>query len=76
VPAGMTDELVKIMVHPRARGGRLGQLVTQALIASAADEGIETLHLDVAVTTSRSQPRRPACPTAARRSRTGSRPSA
>jgi ribosomal protein S18 acetylase RimI-like enzyme len=40
-------ELVKIMVDPRARGGRLGQLVTRALIASAAEAGIETLHLGV-----------------------------
>jgi ribosomal protein S18 acetylase RimI-like enzyme len=42
-----TAELVKIMVHPRARGGRLGQLVTRALIASATEAGIETLHLGV-----------------------------
>jgi ribosomal protein S18 acetylase RimI-like enzyme len=40
-------ELVKIMVDPRARGGRLGQLVTRVLIASAAEAGIETLHLGV-----------------------------
>ncbi len=40
-------ELVKIMVHPRTRGRRLGQLVTGALIASAAGAGIETLHLGV-----------------------------
>lgn len=40
-------ELVKIMVHPQARGRRLGQLVTRALIASAAAAGIETLHLGV-----------------------------
>jgi len=40
-------ELIKIMVHPQARGGRLGGRVTQALIASAADAGIETLHLGV-----------------------------
>ena len=40
-------ELAKIMVHPRARGQRLGQVVTQALIASATDAGIETLQLGV-----------------------------
>jgi ribosomal protein S18 acetylase RimI-like enzyme len=40
-------ELVKIMVDPRARGGRLGQLVTRELIASAAAAGIETLVLGV-----------------------------
>lgn len=40
-------ELVKIMVDPRARGARLGGLVTQALIASAAAAGIETLVLGV-----------------------------
>lgn len=42
-----TAELVKIMVHPRARGARLGQLVTRALIASATEAGIETLQLGV-----------------------------
>jgi ribosomal protein S18 acetylase RimI-like enzyme len=40
-------ELVKIMVDPGARGGRLGQFVTRALIASAAAAGIETLVLGV-----------------------------
>ena len=40
-------ELVKIMVDPRARGGRLGRLVTRALIANAAAAGIETLVLGV-----------------------------
>jgi len=40
-------ELAKIMVHPQARGGRLGHVVTQALIASASDAGIETLQLGV-----------------------------
>ena len=40
-------ELAKIMVHPGARGARLGQLVTRALIASATEVGIETLHLGV-----------------------------
>jgi ribosomal protein S18 acetylase RimI-like enzyme len=40
-------ELLKIMVHPQARGQRLGLGVTQALIASAASAGIETLHLGV-----------------------------
>jgi ribosomal protein S18 acetylase RimI-like enzyme len=40
-------ELVKIMVDPRARGGRLGQLLTRALIANAAAAGIETLVLGV-----------------------------
>jgi ribosomal protein S18 acetylase RimI-like enzyme len=39
--------LAKIMVHPGARGGRLGQLVTRALIASATDAGIEMLQLGV-----------------------------
>jgi ribosomal protein S18 acetylase RimI-like enzyme len=38
-------ELGKIMVHPQARGGRLGRLVTQQLVASAAAAGIETLTL-------------------------------
>jgi ribosomal protein S18 acetylase RimI-like enzyme len=38
-------ELVKIMVHPQARGGRLGRLVTQQLVASAAAAGMETLTL-------------------------------
>jgi ribosomal protein S18 acetylase RimI-like enzyme len=38
-------ELVKIMVHPQARGGRLGRLVTQQLVAAAAAAGIETLTL-------------------------------
>ena len=42
-----TAELVKIMVHPQARGLRLGRLVTEALVASAAAAGIETLHLGV-----------------------------
>ena len=40
-------ELIKIMVHPRARGRRLGLRVIRALIASAAGAGIETLHLGV-----------------------------
>jgi ribosomal protein S18 acetylase RimI-like enzyme len=40
-------ELLKIMVHPEARGRRLGLRVTRALIASAARAGIETLHLGV-----------------------------
>lgn len=38
-------ELLKIMVHPHARGRRLGRRVTEALIASVAEAGIETLHL-------------------------------
>jgi ribosomal protein S18 acetylase RimI-like enzyme len=38
-------ELAKIMVHPDARGGRLGRLVTQQLVESAAAAGIETLTL-------------------------------
>jgi ribosomal protein S18 acetylase RimI-like enzyme len=38
-------ELAKIMVHPGARGGQLGRLVTQQLVASAAAAGIETLML-------------------------------
>jgi ribosomal protein S18 acetylase RimI-like enzyme len=40
-------ELAKIMVHPQARGGRLGYLVTQHLVAAAAGAGIETLTLGV-----------------------------
>ena len=40
-------ELVKIMVHPRARGWQLGRLVTRALVANAAAAGLETLHLGV-----------------------------
>jgi ribosomal protein S18 acetylase RimI-like enzyme len=40
-------ELAKIMVHPQARGGRLGRLVTQQLVAAAARAGIETLTLGV-----------------------------
>jgi ribosomal protein S18 acetylase RimI-like enzyme len=40
-------ELAKVMVHPRARGGRLGAIVTSALVASATDAGIETLQLGV-----------------------------
>jgi len=40
-------ELVKIMVHPRARGMRLGRTVTEALINSACRAGIETMHLGV-----------------------------
>jgi ribosomal protein S18 acetylase RimI-like enzyme len=40
-------ELAKIMVHPRARGERLGRVVTGALIDSASRAGIETLHLGV-----------------------------
>jgi ribosomal protein S18 acetylase RimI-like enzyme len=44
---GHLAELVKIMVDPGARGGRLGRLVTRALIANAAAAGIETLVLGV-----------------------------
>jgi ribosomal protein S18 acetylase RimI-like enzyme len=40
-------ELVKIMVRPQARGGRLGDRVTRALVASAGQAGIETLLLGV-----------------------------
>ena len=40
-------ELVKIMVHPQARGIRLGRMVTEALIESAFSAGIETMHLGV-----------------------------
>ena len=40
-------ELIKIMVHPGARGGGLAARVTQALIGSATAAGIETLHLGV-----------------------------
>jgi len=40
-------ELVKIMVHPQARGIRLGRMVTEALIKSAFSAGIETMHLGV-----------------------------
>lgn len=40
-------ELAKIMAHPRARGLRLGAVVTRALIDSATDSGIETLQLGV-----------------------------
>jgi ribosomal protein S18 acetylase RimI-like enzyme len=40
-------ELAKVMVHPEARGGGLGALVTRALTASAAQAGIETLQLGV-----------------------------
>jgi ribosomal protein S18 acetylase RimI-like enzyme len=40
-------ELLKIMVHPRARGRRLSRRVTEALVANAAGAGLETLHLGV-----------------------------
>jgi ribosomal protein S18 acetylase RimI-like enzyme len=40
-------ELAKIMVHPQARGGRLGRLVTQHLVAAAGRAGMETLTLGV-----------------------------
>ena len=40
-------ELAKLMVHPQARGARLGTIVTIALVASAAEAGIETLQLGV-----------------------------
>jgi ribosomal protein S18 acetylase RimI-like enzyme len=40
-------ELAKIMVAPQARGGRLGLLVTQQLVATATRAGIETLTLGV-----------------------------
>ena len=40
-------ELAKIMVHPQARGARLGALVTQQLVAAAARAGTETLTLGV-----------------------------
>jgi ribosomal protein S18 acetylase RimI-like enzyme len=40
-------ELLKIMVHPQARGRRLGLRVTRALVTNAAAAGIETLHLGV-----------------------------
>lgn len=40
-------ELIKVMVHPDARGWGLGGRVTLALIDSAAAAGIETLHLGV-----------------------------
>ena len=40
-------ELIKVMVHPQARGIRLGRIVTGALIGSALSAGIETLHLGV-----------------------------
>jgi ribosomal protein S18 acetylase RimI-like enzyme len=38
-------ELAKIMVHPEARGARLGRLVTQHLVTAATRAGIETLTL-------------------------------
>ncbi|MEP7023240.1 MAG: GNAT family N-acetyltransferase [Actinomycetota bacterium] len=38
-------ELAKVMVHPQARGARLGRLVTQQLMASATEAGLETLTL-------------------------------
>jgi ribosomal protein S18 acetylase RimI-like enzyme len=44
---GHLAELVKIMVHPQARGMRLGRTVTEELIDSASHAGIETLHLGV-----------------------------
>ena len=44
-------ELIKVMVHPQARGIRLGRIVTGALIGSALSAGIETLHLGSAATT-------------------------
>jgi ribosomal protein S18 acetylase RimI-like enzyme len=40
-------ELIKIMVHPRARGKQLGRTVTEVLIKSAFSAGIETLQLGV-----------------------------
>ena len=40
-------ELIKVMVHPQARGIQLGRIVTGALIGSAFSAGIETLHLGV-----------------------------
>ncbi len=40
-------ELVKIMVHPRARGLRLGRVVSEALLGHASRAGIETMHLGV-----------------------------
>ena len=40
-------ELVKIMVDPRARGLRLGRVVSEALLATASAAGIETMHLGV-----------------------------
>ena len=40
-------ELIKVMVHPQARGIRLGRSVTGAHIGSALSAGIETLHLGV-----------------------------
>lgn len=40
-------ELAKIMAHPRARGLGLGARVTQALIDSATNAGIETRQLGV-----------------------------
>ena len=40
-------ELVKIMVHPAARGQRLGRIVSEALLGHASRVGIETVHLAV-----------------------------
>jgi ribosomal protein S18 acetylase RimI-like enzyme len=42
-----TAELVKIMVHPRTRGQRLGRRITDALVADATQAGLETLLLGV-----------------------------
>jgi ribosomal protein S18 acetylase RimI-like enzyme len=40
-------ELIKIMVHPAARGLRLGRTVSEALLGHASRAGIETMHLGV-----------------------------
>jgi ribosomal protein S18 acetylase RimI-like enzyme len=40
-------EIGKVMVHPQARGGRLGRLVTQELVSGAARSGIEVVQLAV-----------------------------
>jgi len=40
-------ELIKIMVHPRARGRRLGRTVSEALLSHASGAGIEVVHLGV-----------------------------
>lgn len=42
-----TAELVKIMVHPRIRGQRLGRRITDALVSDATRAGLETLLLGV-----------------------------
>jgi ribosomal protein S18 acetylase RimI-like enzyme len=43
----LNAEILQVMVHPDARGGRLSRVLLKALVADARAHGVETLTLDV-----------------------------